>query len=356
MKIGIIGLPNCGKTTLFNALTKSDAPVTDYADTMAEPHLGEVEVDDPRVTHLSGIYKPKKTIYAKIEMIDFVGMAKGSSKEQAISADVMRMIKNSDALAVVLRNFATDLEGEPTPQADLDAINEELLLSDLIIAEKRMEKIEMGFKKGQKTNELQTEHKALQKILDKLNAMEPIRELEFTEHEAKAIKGFQLLTQKPMLVIVNSNEQSFGKNNELLDSLNQTHKAIEFAGKFEMELSRLSDEEEIALFMEDIGITESARARLTQYAYELLGYISFFTVGDDEVRAWTISKGDAALTAAGTIHTDLMRGFIRAECFSYDDLIECGSEKGVKEKGKFRLEGKEYVVKDGDILNIRFNV
>ncbi|MBD3345420.1 MAG: redox-regulated ATPase YchF [Chitinivibrionales bacterium] len=356
MKIGILGLPNSGKTTLFNALTRSEVPVTVYADAKAEPHLGEVEVIDERITWLSNLYNPKKTTYARIEMIDFAGVSQGAAKEGSLSGELLRLIKNTDALAVVLRNFQSDLVGAPEPEKELNIITEELLLSDLVIVENRLEKIEAGFKRGIKSNEIQLEQSVLKKIHAQLEEMKPVRELGLSENEMKLIKGFQLLTQKPVLAIVNSSEELFGKNESLLESIGKSYKVIEFAGNFEMELSRLTDEEEIALFMEDMGIGESARDCLARAAYELLGYISFFTVGEDEVRAWTIVKGDTALLAAGAIHSDLMRGFIRAECFSYANLKESGSEKAVKEKGKFRLEGKEYVVNDGDILSIRFNV
>ncbi|MBD3320689.1 MAG: redox-regulated ATPase YchF [Chitinivibrionales bacterium] len=356
MKISITGLPNSGKTTLFNALTRSEAPVASYSDSRAEPHLGEVEVIDERITRLSKLYNPEKTTYAKIEMIDFAGVSKGAAREGPLSGELLRLIKSTDALAVVLRNFSDDNAGVPDPGIDLSTITGEFLLSDMVITENRLEKIEAGFKRGIKTNELQIEQSVLRKIHAHLEEMKPVRNLELSDTELKAIKGFQFLTLKPLLVIVNSSEELFGKNASLMASLSQSYTAIEFAGNFEMELSRLTDQEEIRLFMDDMGINESARDRLSQAAYSLLGYISFFTVGDDEVRAWTIRQGDTALLAAGAIHSDLMRGFIRAECFSYDDLRDAGSEKAVKEKGKFRLEGKNYIVKDGDILSIRFNV
>jgi hypothetical protein len=191
--------------------------------------------------------------------------------------------------------------------------------------------------------------------VENLNNEIPIRDLQLTADEEKSIRGFQFITQKPLMVILNSDENNFGENQDMLDKLNQNYRAIEFAGNFEMELSRL-DNEEAAAFMEDMGISSSARERLTLFSYDMLGLISFFTVGKDEVRAWTIEKGDDAVTAAGKIHSDLARGFIRAECFNYQDLMEFGSEKAIKEHGKMRLEGKNYIVEDGDILNIRFSV
>ena len=226
----------------------------------------------------------------------------------------------------------------------------------MIVAESRLERILQGYKRGQKTDALQKEESVLKRILNQLNGARPIRDLEFSAEELKVIRGFQFRTAKPLMLILNSHESIFGKHDALLAEMGKTHSVIEFSGTFEMELARLDDEEEEALFMEDMGIKESASERLTELAYRTLGYISFFTVGSDEVRAWNIHRGDTALGAAGAIHTDLAKGFIRAECFSYDDYLRCGSEKGVKEKGLLRLEGKDYPVRDGDIMNFRFNV
>jgi len=356
MKIGLIGLQNSGKTTIFNALTKSHAEVTAYSNAKAEPNLAVVEVGDERVIRLTELYQPKKTVYATIELIDFVGFTAGSAKEGLFPPDLMQLIKNVDALALVLRNFEDDLNGSPTPLEDIEQIEIELLLSDLILVEKRLERIEQGYKRGLKTNALQIEEKVLRRIHEQLNQNLPIRDLVFDDSETKTIRGYQYLTSKPLLIILNSSEANFGKNQAILETIAQKSRAIEFAGNFEMELSQLADDSEAKMFMEDMGITESARDRLTQFAYDMLGYISFFTVGPDEVRAWNLHKGETAVDAAGTIHSDLARGFIRAECFTYDDLLKFGSEKGIRENGKFRLEGKDYPVKDGDILNIRFNV
>lgn len=356
MKIGLIGLPNSGKTTIFNALTRSKAEVTAYANTRGEPNLAAVDVIDERVTRLSEIYRPKKTTYATVEFIDFAGMPEGTGKGDAFSGEAMGLVKRVDALALVVRNYPDDLMGVPSPLQDMEQLDLEMLLADLAIVEKRLERISWFYQRGQKSDVLQTEEKALLKISAHLNGNRPIRALELNSEEEKAVRGFQFLTKKPLMVILNSHESNFGRNEELLEEIGNKHEAIEFAGHFEMELSRLDDETEARMFMEDMGIENSARDRLTQFAYSLLGYISFFTVGPDEVRAWTIRRGETAVEAAGAIHSDLARGFIRAECFSYKDLIECGSEKGIREKGRFRLEGKSYVVQDRDILSIRFNL
>jgi GTP-binding protein YchF len=355
MKIGLMGLPHSGKTTIFNALTSAEVDVQAYATEKAEPNLAVVAVADERVTHLSRMYEPKKTIHATIEIMDFVGVTHDPSRHSALSDQSITLLKNTDALALVVRNYEDELMESPNPLADVSRVEEELLFSDLALCEGRLERIEKTYQRGKKTPQLQMEEKIVRRILEQLNNERPVRKLPMTKDEQKAVRGYQLLTDKPMMVVLNSNEENFGKNQVLLDKIGEEYSAIEFAGKFEMELSRL-DEEEMTLFMEDMGVTESARDRLTRMAYETLEYISFFTVGSDEVRAWTLRRGKTALDAAGTVHTDLARGFIRAECFSYDDLLDCGSEKGVKEKGRLRLEGKNYVVQDGDILSIRYNI
>jgi hypothetical protein len=238
---------------------------------------------------------------------------------------------------------------------DFKSIYEQFILSDLITAEKRLEKIELGYKRGIKTAAIQLEEKVLRQICDILNQEKPILELDLTEDEKKTVRGFQFLSQKPILLVLNSDENNLYKNAEIIAKLKEYGDCIELAGKFEMELSRL-EEDEANMFMEDMNIKESAINVFTKSAYSVLGYISFFTVGTDEVRAWTITNGDNALEAAGKIHSDLARGFIRAETFNYKDFEAHGSEKAIREKGLFRLEGKTYIVKDGDILNIRFNV
>ena len=355
MKIGLIGLPNSGKTTIFNALTKMEAHVTTYSDAKAEPNVAVVEVDDERLIRLTDMYKPKKTTGATIEMIDFPGLKEGSARNGSFSGNSMEWIKNTDALALVVRNFNDDMAGDPTPLSDIDEIYTELLLADLILVESRLERLEWFQKRGQKTNALALEEKALRKIAEQLNNNQPIRNLDLDEDEEKTIRGFQFLTKKPFLVILNSDETVFGQNKDIMGEIESRYNVIEFAGSFETELSCLNDEE-AKIFMEDIGIKKSARERLTQFAYRTLGYVSFFTVGEDEVRAWSIHGGDTAVNAAGAIHSDLARGFIRAECFTYDELIECGSEKKVRANGRFRLEGKDYIVRDGDVLSIRFSV
>lgn len=355
MKIGLIGLPNSGKTTIFNALTRSEAEVTSYANTRAEPNLAVVDVEDDRVERLSSIYRPKKTVRATVELVDFVGLSEGSAREGLFSGEAMALVRNADALAMVIRRFTDALSDPPTPVQDVAEIDDELIIADMIVAEKRLERIEWGKKRGLQDSEAKVEEQVLRRTMEHLEGGEPLRRMTLSAEEARAVRGFQFLSQKPLIVILNADEETYGKNNSLVEHLREHHTVIEFAGNFEMELARMDDEEASA-FMEDLGISESARARLTRLAYETVGNISFFTVGEDEVRAWTIIHGRTALEAAGVIHSDLARGFIRAECFSYDDLMVSGSEKAVREKGRFRLEGKSYQVQDGDILSIRFSI
>jgi GTP-binding protein YchF len=356
MELALIGLPNSGKTTVFNAVTRAGVEVTAYANPKAEPNVAIVDVEDERVERLAEMYQPKKVVHATVTFVDFVGVVRrGGEGGEIFSASTMGLVKNADALAYVVRNFAGAGEGEPTPLRDVERLDEELLLADLILVEKRLERIDAAEKKGIATHEVKLQGKALRRIRAQLEAGGAARDLELTADEEMAVRGFQLLTQRPALVIVNSSESQFGNNQELLDQIAARHRVIEFAGAFEMELARL-DDDEAAAFLEDIGIAGSARSRLTRLAHEVVGYLSFFTVGPKEVHAWNVRRGDTAVDAAGAVHTDLARGFIRAERFTYDDLMAQGSEKAVKEAGLFHLEGKDYVVQDGDILNIRFSV
>jgi GTP-binding protein YchF len=355
MKIGFIGLPKSGKTTLFNALTGSSAAVSAYSTGKVGPNLAAVKVGDERVTALSAIYRPKRIVYPTIDIVDLAGVSEGDARSDAFSGDLMKVARSCDALAIVLRGFGSDLLGDPNPVADLKKIEDELLIADLVVAEKRLEKIEAGLKKGQTTPALKAEEKVLRTVVDALNAGRPVRDLEIDMDGETMIRGFQFLTKKQGLIILNSHEALFSKNGDLMEELGGRYRTVEFAGEFEMELTRL-DEESARAFMEDLGIGESARDRLTALAYDALGYISFFTVGEDEVRAWNVRRDATAVEAAAAIHSDLARGFIAAECFRYDDLVAFGSEKAVKDKGRFLLAGKDYSVKDGDILSIRFNV
>lgn len=359
MNIAIIGLPKSGKTTIFNALTGQNAAVSEYTSQRVEPNRGVVNVEDQRVGILSEMYEPKRTIYATVDFIDFAGLSSGGQGE-IFSGEALQLIKNSDALAVVLRNFSDDMLsqswGEADPLNDAEQVYGELLLSDQILAEKRLERIAADIKRGKKTPALQAEQQIMEQLVTHLEEGKGAAELEMTADQQRIISGFQFLTAKPLFLILNSGEDNYRSNEGLVEKLSRKFPLVEFSGNFEMELSSLDDPESQREFMADMGITESARMRLTTFAYKTLGYMSFFTVGKDEVRAWTVRTDSPAVDAAGAIHSDLARGFIRAEVFSYDDLIELGSEKEVKQAGKFRLEGKQYIVQDGDIINVRFSV
>jgi hypothetical protein len=358
MRIGLIGLEKSGKTTIFNALTGSDARTNAYAATRPEPNIAVVPVADPRVERLVSMYNPKKTTYAVIECMDFVGFAAGEDKKQIFSPSELSLVKNADALALVLRNFSHEtidsLLGPSDPLRDKETVMTELILSDLILAESRLERIDHFMKRGAATPDMEAEKKTLVKVCEGLGNNRPISSLGLSPEELKPLRGFRFLTEKPMMVILNSDENNFSKSSAFADALEGGLAMVEFAGLFEMELGKLA-EDEAKEFMEDMKIEASAKERLTMLAYDVLGYITFFTVGPDEVKAWTIKKGDTAVDAAGAIHSDLARGFIRAECFSYEDLIGLGSEKALRDKGLLRLEGKTYLVKDGDIMSIRFN-
>ncbi|TVQ38111.1 MAG: redox-regulated ATPase YchF [Spirochaetaceae bacterium] len=360
MNIGIIGLQKSGKTTIFNALTGQGAEVSEYASQRVEPNLAVVEVQDQRVASLSAMYQPRKTIYASVEFVDFAGLSAGAAEHGVFSGAAMQLVKNADALCAVVRNFhdqvIDETHGAPDPAGAVETIAAELILADQIIAERRLERIAHDLQRGKKTPQLSAEQKLIERLIAHLGEEHPLRSLELSVDDRKTIAGFQFLSVKPVFVVLNSSEDSYGKSDAVMDAIGQHYPVVEFAGSFEMELSRLEDDGERQVFMLDMGIAESARTRLTTFAYRTLGYVSFFTVGKDEVRAWTIRDGQTAVEAAGTVHSDLARGFIRAEVFSYDDLMQYGSEKAVRDAGRFRVEGKHYVVADGDIINVRFSV
>ncbi len=358
MKIGLIGLPKTGKTTIFNALTGSNHPTDKYVPGSSEAAIGIVQVLDPRITRLSEIYKPKKTIYANIEYHDFPGIF--SSEVENPENALFSSIRTMEGYAVVLRGFEDseldELYGNKDALAQFNRIEEEMILADMIVAEKRLERIELSYKRGVKTAAIQNEERVLRAVLEHLQENKALRILELNADDEKVLRGFQFFSQKPVLILLNVSEESYASREAAIQQFKaKGYLCDAIAGRFEEELSGL-DSDEAQLFMEDMGISQSARDTLTHLCYLMMGYISFFTVGEDEVRAWTITSGDNAVTAAGKIHSDLARGFIRAECFKYDDIIQHGSEKILKEKGLFRLEGKEYIVKDGDIISIRFNV
>ncbi|UCG78721.1 MAG: redox-regulated ATPase YchF [Nitrospirota bacterium] len=366
MKLAITGLANSGKTTLFNALTGQNIEATLYATTSGDPHVGVVKVPDERVVRLSQIYEPRKTTFATVEYIDYIGIAQGDQDQNRLVFDLM---KGADALVCVIRAFNDDSVVHPNgnidPQRDLRAMESELILSDLELIEKRLDRMAEGQqKKGKKPDE--GEKRTLEKCREYLENEIPLRNIELGIEEARYIRHLQFISILPMIVVLNISEDHLAGSSaeKLIEVLKDTisHYPLKeqltfvpLSGKIEMEISQLDDPESEE-FLKDLGITEPARNRLIHESYKLLGLISFLTVGEDEVRAWTISSGTEAHKAAGKIHSDIERGFIRAEVVSYSDLIELGSMTEVKQKGLSRLEGKNYIVRDGDIINFRFNV
>jgi GTP-binding protein YchF len=341
MKLGIIGRAQSGKKTIFEALTKSQIDTAQRKET----RIGMVEVPDERVGILSKMYKPQKTIYARVEYLlpAPAENVKESSKEQSIWTQA----RDCDALIHVVRNFKRYGTETPTPEKDLQAIDDELIFSDLVVAEKRLERLELDQKRGKKPDP--EEVTLLKKCHAQLNQEKPLREIEALS-TARVLRGFAFLSAKPMLVLAN-NEDEDDQRPKWLPAEN----SLMVRGKLEQELS-LMEPEEAEAFLVDFGITASAMDRVISRSYELLGRISFFTVGEDEVRAWTIKRGTPAQEAAGEIHSDIQKGFIRAEVLAYDDLLAAGSYAQARKQGTVRLEGKTYEVQDGDIINFRFNV
>jgi ribosome-binding ATPase len=359
MKIAIIGLPNSGKTTVFNALTGLHKETTIYPTISGEPCIGVVEVPDPEIDRLSEIYRPKKTTYATIEYIDYIGLTKGELKQ---NTKVFDLIKDVDAVAHVVRAFYDESVVHPlesiNPVRDIETVELELIFGDLELIEKRLERMEEGKKRGKRSDE--TERRLLEKCRDFLIKETPLRNVEFTRDEMKAMRPLQFLSTIPKIIVLNTGERDTDSEYaKTLESslLNRYPSAnvLTLCGKIEMDISQFPEYEKDSFFRE-LGIEEPASNRLIRACYQILGLISFITVGEDEVRAWTIKDNTNAVTAAGKIHSDIERGFIRAEVISYDDFISSGSMHTARGKGLLRLEGKTYEVKNGDIINFRFNV
>jgi len=349
MKVGIVGFRHAGKTAVFNALTGLHAVVGGYTDP-GKPNLGAIKVPDPRIDRLSEIFRPRKTTYAETVFVDFPGTPEGSAS--ALDRATLVQMRDVDALVQVVRAFPEPGTGAPPdPVRDLANFNSELILADLAIVEKRLERL-----KKEKGKEQEAE--LLERCGAALEGETPLRRLALSEADERALSGFGLLSALPLLVVLNVGEADAGAppSDAVRAHLERAGVAgLTMCAQIEMEIAALEPEERGA-FLADLGVTESARERFIQAAYALLDLISFLTTGEDEVRAWTIRRGTTALKAAGKIHSDIERGFIRAEVVAYDDFIKYGSDAKCREAGKLRLEGKDYVVRDGDIIHFRFNV
>lgn len=365
MKLALTGLANSGKTTVFNALTGLAIETPIYPTISGEPNIGVVKVPDGRVDELACRFNPKKTTYATVEYIDYLGLTKGDLSQNRMVFD---LIKDVDALVHVIRGFADDSvvhpDGSIDPVRDFETVETELIFSDLELVEKRLQRMEEGIKRGKKPDE--SGKKVLLKCREKLEQEIPLRYVSFDSEELKAIRHLQFMSVLPVLVIVNVSEEDLKskKSSQLKIELarkmgkgseTNTAEPIILSGKIEMEIGQLSPGEAVE-FLKDLDISEPAKDRVIHESYRLLGLISFLTTGEDEVRAWTIKKGTNAQNAAGKIHSDIERGFIRAEVISYDDFMRSGSMAAAKQGGLVRLEGKTYIVRDGDIINFRFNV
>ncbi len=362
MKIGIVGLPNSGKTTVFNALTGGSAETAAYSSGTLEPNLATVKVPDERLNVLARMYKPKKTTFADVQYIDVAGLSGSGRQSSGLAPAFLNYISQVDALLHVVRAFEDPQVPHPEetvdPRRDIEAVDLELAFSDMAIIERRLQRIngEIGKMAGKERELRVQERDLLQRLQAGLEDDTPIRDIAIAPDEEKLIRGYQFLSAKPIVHVLNVGEADLG--NDLAATIPYDHRksaVVQLAGKVEAEIAQLEGEDAQA-FLDDLGIAEPARDRVIRASYDLLGLISFLTAGPDEVRAWPIRAGLSAVEAAGEIHSDIQRGFIRAEVVAYDDLIAAGSMAEAKKRGTVRMEGKTYIVRDGDICNFLFNI
>jgi len=364
MKAGIVGLPNVGKSTLFNCLSNAKAQSANFPFCTIEPNVGVVNVPDPRLTQLSDLVSPERVVPATVEIVDIAGLVKGASKGEGLGNQFLANIRETDAILHVLRCFDNDnivhVDGGVDPIRDKETIDMELQLKDLETVEKKLEKVRRAAKTGNK--EAQKELEVLTQIQDNLNRGESVRSMNWSEEvHAQLVKPLQLITDKPVMYVCNVDECSAVSGNAYVEKVraavqNENAEVLVLAVGVEADINELEDFEERKMFLEDLGLDEAGAAKLIRSAYRLLKQQTYFTAGKKEVRAWTVPIGASAPQAAGVIHTDFEHGFIRAEVISFNDYIQYGSEFKVKEAGKMRVEGKAYTIKDGDVVHFLFNV
>jgi len=356
MRLGIIGLPQSGKTTIFNALTRGDQPTT-MSGGRVDVRTAVVDVPDERIERLVEMFRPAKTTYAKVTYADIAGL-EGSSSKSGISGVLLNQLSQMDGFVHVVRCFddpnVPHPSGSVDPQRDIDAMDGELLINDLIAVERKLERLQDERRKGggREKAVIEREIQLFEKLNAALSEEAPLRDLEFSPEEQKNLSGYGFLTLKPNLILLNLSE---GQTPPQIEYPHRNSRVAALQGELEMEIAQLPAEE-AEVFMAEYGIEELGLLRVIRLSYDLLGLQSFFTVGEDEVRAWTVQCGASAVVAAGVIHTDLQKGFIRAEVIAYDELIDLGGMTEARSKGKLRLEGRDYKVKDGEIMHIRFNI